>query len=358
MKLSSLFFSISALALCLQTTFADDRIVDRKVYFETTTESITHTGKDLNGSAADLALVSNQISSITIERCEIAEGDGSSSDWGGYFNVTQDKKAQALASAIRGVGIKTADKLVELNTFYNKPRSWSEFKDRIRDADAKVSTNLYAEVVSHYGSDNKRNLGYLIRSCRNIEDKEVIGRVSRRIHFVIQGAPLLSGESETLTISMKGSKDNQALYGVEASSHYNSYVVMAVNDNQFSGYSEILVRGTRNRVTPPNSLTAVITNTSTGSITIRNTAFDREITPTSGAKVKLVVTQTKGSWRSADTNEVKEVELNTTGPDTVINGLNMATQDGKHIVIHYSLSYSSSPYYNLQSSAEEQVSSK
>lgn len=358
MKFNFLFSSALSLVMLAQTSIASDRVLSHKVYYETTTESVTHSGKSLNGGAADLKLISNQVSVVTYERCDMQEGDGSRSDWNGFYNAPAEQKASALSGAIRGVGVNTAEQLIALGTFSSKPRSWSEFKERIRSADSQVSGNLYENVVQKYGSDNKQNLGYLVQVCQTFEDKQITNRIGRRVQLAIQGAPLLMNESETITISMKGNGNNQANYSVEASSRYNDFAVVAINDNPYSGYSEIIVRGTRKQVTPPNSLDVTITSTSTGAITVRNTAFDRDVTPTSGAKIRVTVTQTKGSWRSSDTLETKEFDLNTTGPDTTINGLNMSASEGKHIVLRYSLIYTSSPYYNMQPSGEEQVSSK
>ena len=359
-------FLISATALVLSANIGlADEVVNRQIVFKTASEDISHTGKNLSGASAELQLISNKVLIETIRHCDITEGNGSSSNWGGFFNAKKEDKAGILAELIIGVGKPTAERMIELGTFKDKPDSWKLFKDRIRQADAQINGNLYKNVIEDNGAKNKDNLGYQkIKTCNDSDVSTVVARISRTVHLNIQGAPLLSGESETLTVSMKGNDDNQvALSFSPATTNYNHYTIMSNIDNPYNNHAEIVVRGTRIQVTPSNTLDVSINSVGTsGSITVRNTAFDPETTPTSGAKIRVTVTDTKGSWKSifsSDTTlDTREFDLNTSSSDTLITGLKMNASEGKHVELSYTLEYTSSPYYNMKATSSKEVSSK
>jgi|GEM_PF-4960379 len=84
-------------------------------------------------------------------------GSAFASDWCGFFNATKAEKTKALACAIKGVGPKLADCMMDNNIVTNKPDTWSDFKAMMKRADT-YCPGVYANAVERYGSDNKSEL--------------------------------------------------------------------------------------------------------------------------------------------------------------------------------------------------------
>ncbi len=146
----------------------------------------------------------------TEAECTDEQGDGSTGQWYGFYNVPKAEKPAALAKAVKGIGQATAEKIVEHNLLTFKPRSWSEFKSTIRQIESRLErlgyNNKFASyVVEQYGYENRINLGYgTASSCRT---------VSRPcIQYVLQETRTYShSQNRDLTVSVK----NQVLQSFE-----------------------------------------------------------------------------------------------------------------------------------------------
>lgn len=152
--------------------------------------------------------------------CDYVPGDGKG-DWHGFYNLPKNQKPQALADAIKGIGLKTAETIVlsGRNYFSPKPRTWNEFKNEIsqieREQDLK---GLYANVISKFGDENMTNLGYRGESanCRvvdkhetiwtteTITERHFIRTLPRIVDISVNGSRLLQGEQEVITARYDG----------------------------------------------------------------------------------------------------------------------------------------------------------
>ena len=95
---------------------------------------------------------------------QISGGNGKSPLWNAYYSASADQKAMALAKAIKGVGPKSADALVQAHSFDRKPRSWDQFSQIINDAANQsppiISRSVRTQVLGTYAADNMQALGY------------------------------------------------------------------------------------------------------------------------------------------------------------------------------------------------------
>ncbi|MCM0605599.1 MAG: hypothetical protein KA715_05870 [Xanthomonadaceae bacterium] len=106
--------------------------------------------------------------------CEDIDNDGSKGDWKNFFSVSKSLKPRALASAIKGIGETTAERIIDLGYFTKKPRSWSAFSNEILNAQqglnrAGYNYNFSTNVLEVYGYENAVNLGYYADTACHVE---------------------------------------------------------------------------------------------------------------------------------------------------------------------------------------------
>lgn len=300
---------------------------------DTRTTVLTRTGKNLRHASiltadvvAPIFRVHRSLDWVTVPvidlDCSNIPGDGKG-NWHGFFNVSRTQKPAALAEAIKGVGIKTAEQLVNRGFFNRKPRTWQEFSSVIIAADRELRTGFSHQVLSTYGQENASNLGYYSSgSCRYVTKLElVLQEVTRRIpagsnskhfEFEIEGALLLNGESERINASFNGFEAT-----VSVDSIYNSYRKNCV-DRGSTVVCQMVA--SRKLVTPANSLSLIPSNVG-GIMTVKivDNNFDAETARESGTPVvQIKVVKNRKFWLDKEIATV-ERELNLNDAVTVIN---------------------------------------
>lgn len=233
--------------------------------------------------------------------CRETRGEGRG-DWHGLFSAPKREKAARLAQSVKGVGEATAQCILDSGAFSSKPRSWSAFKSRMKQADETCGKGTYYRVVVQYGRENAANLGYYSdQDCQAVQRQELVlrpvehrepdhvARVAVRVR--IHNAPLLPSESESINISFDGVNVT-----VNPSSRYNRFQVARTGDHDY------VLEGQRQRVSPNNTLAVEILARGMGKV-LRLT--DTDFTPTIGmdsahaqtfAKIKI---RQKGDWKRA-----------------------------------------------------------
>lgn len=185
--------------------------------------------------------------------CREVEGEGRG-DWHGLFSAPKREKAKRLADAVQGIGEGTAQCIIDSGAFSSKPRSWSAFQKRIREAEEVCGKGIYYRVVVQHGRDNVSSLGYYNdQDCRTVQRQERVNRpVEHRepdhmarvtVQLTFRGGPLRPSESESFSVHYDG-----ITAGVEPSSRYNRYQVTQ------TGASDFVLDGQRQRTTPTNTL--------------------------------------------------------------------------------------------------------
>jgi hypothetical protein len=194
-------------------------------------------------------------------------GSGKSPAWDAFYAAKKDQKAIKLASAIKGIGKASAEKLVSAGAFSSKPRSWSEFKSEIKKAETSgvISAQVSSMVLNQYQSDNRSTLGYSSADCRTntyscqqwVEgtpgyyheydclDTQSQTLETRSMNFTVnvQGAVLQSFETENLNIIVSPDLNDLKVDGA----YYNIYRATADLQGSFgsiniSGQSRNLVQ--------------------------------------------------------------------------------------------------------------------
>lgn len=105
----------------------------------------------------------------TCERYICTSGaDKQSPFWDRFFRVkNRTDKIAALGEAIKGIGEKSAEALVERKYFSRKPASWAEFEREIERAEKNgvITGSVAQAVLQKYKADNLSALGYEPSSC-------------------------------------------------------------------------------------------------------------------------------------------------------------------------------------------------
>jgi hypothetical protein len=281
-------------------------------------------------------------------------GDGSQGDWKGFFNVPKNQKAQALASAIKGVGLSTAQKLVDDNSFSSKPRSWSAFARVINDADDRYKTGFSYDVVVKYKKENMTDLGYIVEGKCDYVTKRVFRRVPvRKFHHTeekdflvtVSNAPLLSGEEESFTVVFDGFDSRVAI-----SSRYNNYEVTRHEEGTRTVFELI---GERQKVSPPNGLSIQAKRDGKRLVlTINDKNFSSDLDPDAKRFVKIEVKKDGILFFNKKLAEL-EAELNGDDSITVLDDINASVKSGDKILIKYTLEHRDSLFYNTKKSSQE-----
>lgn len=146
-------------------------------------------------------------------RAMCPQASGQSELWTAYFNAPKEKKADALAKAIEGIGDISAKALVEKGYFRTKPRSWEEFANEIdRAAGAGViRKNVATMVVENHQAENINKLGYKMEACTIQKyscDKTITERVLQRIPHpkTVEKRRIVQQRPVDATIKVNGAK--------------------------------------------------------------------------------------------------------------------------------------------------------
>ncbi|MBC7457582.1 MAG: hypothetical protein H7235_04845 [Bdellovibrionaceae bacterium] len=125
--------------------------------------------------------------------CQNSAG-GKSELWNAYFSAKANQKSQALSEAIKGIGDKSAEKLVAAGYFRSKPKSWSEFSNEINRAaeSGVIGKGIATSTLGNYRNENIASLGYGAgactekpRSCSNFISK-LVPVSFKNVHPVIK----------------------------------------------------------------------------------------------------------------------------------------------------------------------------
>jgi hypothetical protein len=196
--------------------------------------------------------------------CQDVPGNGTQGDWKGFFEAPKAQRAEKLAAAIKGVGIKSAVVILNNGFFRSKPRTWNAFSTEIRNAEAAAIAGGFKghfaeQVISVYGSENSRNLGYYsATACTEVpstctvyvdQEKESFAyNLDRSILVDVRNTVLQSFESEPYSIDV-GMDLNSVT--VHKPSYYNNYQSSVIADS--SNFSRVIIQGIgRNLVSLPN----------------------------------------------------------------------------------------------------------
>jgi hypothetical protein len=332
------------------------------------TRTLVRSGKNLKGEARETFSLTSEIYRVAVRREVVAErvwdceddvpADGTRGDWKGFFNATKEDKPYRLAEAVRGIGVETARRLVEDNYFNSKPRSWSEFKKRLWDADQEYQTGFYHDAVVTYGQENALNLGYIVEGqCgyktvlveRFVPVRTFVRNEVRQYQVRVQNAPLLVDESEKITITFDGVEDS-----IYVSSPYNDYKVERWNDQ---GTVVFDLAGARKQVRPGNSLSLnASVNGGKLSVSVADSAFDAEVQEDRFLVGKVQVD--RGGWRGNLDVGTFEKPLSKDSSQTVITDVGLEIPANQNLVIYYELRIGSSRYHNGQASSSKKLKLK
>jgi hypothetical protein len=195
-------------------------------------------------------------------------GDGSKGDWAGYFEAPKEKKAAALAKAIKGIGPPTAQRIVNDGRFFkSKPKSWKAFKEEIFKIQNELKIAVISNVLDQNGSENMKNLGYKSETgtCEDIYenqqflDYEEVRRldkvITRKVEANFTGAPLLKGESESFEVGMYIGPQGEQLVSLTPPAHYNTYGFQ--KKTEYADTTSYDFKGSRNQVKPSPDMVQV-----------------------------------------------------------------------------------------------------
>lgn len=216
---------LGALAILASSpsTFAYEEIESGKITVSVTNRETRFNNLDLSAKLYDVQTFERPVlkeNQWTEWECDYVPGDGKG-DWKGFYSVPKFEKARALSSAIKGIGISTAEQIVDSGRHYfePKPRNWNAFKDEIRQIERELDLKgLYGNVISRYGDENMSNLGYRgsSESCRLVvhnepywttesyTERRFIRTLPRVIDIRVEGAKLLNGEQDQIQIVFDG----------------------------------------------------------------------------------------------------------------------------------------------------------
>jgi hypothetical protein len=234
-----------------------------------TLEGNSQNGAKLNGFVGRVNLTAKlyETTTYTVKtsktQCDnTLNGDGSKGDWNGFYNVPRAEKAKALAAAIKGIGLVSAEYLVDL-FLKDKPDSWSEFTRVIRDAErvldqrGLVQSGWGTKVVETYAAENQRNLGYASRDCRTVVSSEkktrrdLVKEHYATVDLQALNLSLLPGEHEVVSVTYDGRNVT-----VQTTQNYN-YISNFVSKGAFyngSAHSMVTLTGSRKRTQVANNV--------------------------------------------------------------------------------------------------------
>lgn len=277
-------------------------------------------------------------------------------DWRGYWDASHQERPRRLAQAVRGLGEAAARAVVNSGALSQVPRNWRDFADRIMEADRRAEMGFSYEVLVRYGRENATSLGYYdsngcsfetssVRLMKVETVRELDHRAEQALEFNVESAPLLSGESESFTLSFNGFDSN-----LNIDSSFYTYKVDRKTDS--SGALVFSARGTRRSVTPQNSVVAIPRNVS-GHLhfDLSDAAFDAEASSLMG---ELVVKMEFYQSRFLFDKKIGETEVRLpAGTASLHVDAGVVPEKGAKIYADYSVRRLGSNLFNNQSSREK-----
>ena len=353
LTLAGLFLSVLASAAVFEGTPVS-KVLDRS-------------GKNLQGDGNSPFTLTSEFYRVTTRRevvpelvweCEDDQPGEGKGDWKGFFEAKKDDKPHRLAEAIRGVGVETARRLIADGYFSNKPRSWKEFKQRMNDADAEYQTGFSKEVIVTYGKENAINLGYIVEGQCEFKTVMVehivpvrtfVRNETRSYQIRIQNAPLLTGESEKITVTFDGVEDS-----IYANSYYNDYKVDRWTQNDTVVFD---LAGSRKQVRPDNTLT-LTANVSGGNLAVQvaDAAFDPDLGEDRHVVGKVQIDNR--AWSSNKELASFDRPLSKTSSVTTLSDLGIQIPEKTNILIYYEIRIGSSRYHSGESSTQKKLKLK
>ncbi len=286
-------------------------------------------------------------------------GDGSKGDWKGFFNAKKEDKAAALAAAVKGIGLSTAKKIMKDGRYFqSKPESWEQFHKMIFDIQDDLKLPVVSEVLGEYGKENERNLGYVPEggTCEDIyEDRTFldfrmtpvrIGDVKKDVEINIDGAPLLSGESENYQVVLGLDNHGQVEVNLTPPDYFNTLGLESKTDR--AGQTTFDLKGSRNQIRPSADFVQVTPRVVDGKLKyqIVNNQPDSEGT----VQVSVKSSVKKGLFKSS----AGSADITLKGNDEVYDSGATGT-DGKKVYYTYDVQVSGSPYFsNTKSPSKSQ----
>lgn len=209
------------------------------------------------------------------------------------------RRAGLIRATIAGVSAPASHLLaasfINFASVSGVPANWNQFVLLMRDAAAKnaITPVELVNIVEDLEYQNRNNLGfdinYFICKMENrlhyfnaIEvnrRNEFNSEVAKSFRVTVENAPLLGGESETVSVNFHGLNG----LSVSPSRTFNSFSVQESADGDVAIYKLV---GARNKVDVPNSIVAkVLKDGSKVNVALQNTAFNPKI----GGKVVVEV---------------------------------------------------------------------
>jgi len=292
---------------------------------------------------------------VVIVDCTTLPGEGRG-DWRGFYNVPRDQKAAALAAAIRGIGLPSAQQIVaaRVRYFEPKPRTWNEFRAVINQIDRDLNLGIGNNVLVTYGNDNAKNLGYYAEeTCTRrtvtelvlvpYEMREFAYNKALDVTLVVSGAVLLSMENESFDVTYDG--ENASL---SADSRYNRYTQLVYGDAR-RGEVTFKLAGIRYKVQPGNTLSLLMQNRSSGVVvSVADQAYDPALGADAGQTVVVIEVRKKNFVGSSLVSKIERVVSLTNGLTEVVTGITPPA--GKKSFVRYAIKRIGARYYNDQAS--------
>ncbi|MEC9282792.1 MAG: hypothetical protein VX642_08770 [Bdellovibrionota bacterium] len=297
-------------------------------------------------------------------------------DWKGYFNVTKSQKASALAAAVKGIGKGYAPHLVEDRSFLRrKPSTWSEFMRELYDAQERNPKALRGLVanVRKYEADNKQNLGFTVdssyqQSCsyevvdtyrdyQEVTKERFLNSMLLTVDLSLEGALLLEGESQQLTVNFHEIRDGEApRYSISVPYGSKNKVVNVVNTGSVDSPS-LVAQFARNPVTPSVSSAAVQVYKATGmrlGVKILDRLASRGDKYAGLMEVKMVLKRYRSLWFD---EEIEEVSLSVPANQSeMVYEFSKELKSGEEYYVNYEIRRLRSPLYNTRFSSSTDTS--
>lgn len=215
------------------------------------------------------------------------------------LNLPAPRRAGLIRSTIAGVSTQASHLLaasfISFASVSGVPSTWNQFILLLRDAVAKnaITQNEFLNITADLEIQNRRNLGYDIDFfITKIENRlhyfnavdvsrrnEFNAEVAKSFRVYVSNAPLLTGESETVSVNFHGLNG----LSVSPSQNYNGFTIEKTEEGDLSVYK---LTGARKKVDAPNTIIAkVLHQGAKVNVALQNTAFN----PLIGGKVIVEV---------------------------------------------------------------------
>jgi hypothetical protein len=304
------------------------------------------------------------------------EGRAWAAFYGDTHGVSGYKQSQ-LAEAIKGVNKRAA----QLYPYFRqgKPKTWSDFKSLISRIERRENLKgLYGTVINHWGSENKRNLGYNRSVGTNCYDKitgydtlwleettrDKIDTLIQKFRMEVDNASYLPGESDSISLIFSGyNYRGEALADIKLPNRsYNSFQKV---QSYMDGNNTIVfeLRAQRNLVKAPNTLTInnfKRTGNSKLSLNVQDSGFFAEPKFNSKKSIKVEVWKNSPWWNPFDFDDkltTTTINLDTTKATTSIE-ISVPIEKGSEIYLVYSQIIDNSEFYQHGEGSSKKTSKK